>query len=259
MSNLLGKWQQYVLLQQHPLTSKSIPETTLYSLNNLIDFINRYDYVYVKHDTTGQGRAMYKVHKRNDGLFCFNGFNVQGEHYNKCVEAIEDFHQHLYPFEKIGRSGGNNYIIQEGIKSLKPNGQPFHIRVHLQFLNGKWLIGGMFGMIGMGSAMDTGIVNSHRGGQAISVNELLSEHVKMDDNEKKDVIDCLKQVSIAAAEAIVPYFPNREYGIDFGINTDGKPMLFEVNITPGIGVFARIENKTIWRRIVEIRKLQNGS
>lgn len=258
MSNLLGKWQQYVLLQQNPLTAKSVPETTLYSLNNLLDLISRYDYVYVKHDTTGQGRAMYKVYKRNDGLFCFNGFNVQGEHHNKCVKAIEDFHQHLYPFEKFGRSGGNTYIIQEGIKSLNKNGLPFHIRVHLQMLNGKWNVGGMFGMIGIGSAKDTGIVNSHRGGQAISVNELLSDYVKMDDTEKKDVIDRLTELSITAAEVIAPYFPSREYGIDFGINRDGKPVLFEVNITPGIGVFARIENKTIWRRIVEIRKMQNG-
>lgn len=256
MGSNLGKWQQYVLLQQNPLTAKNIPDSTLYSLNNLLDFISRYDYVYVKHDTTGQGRAMYKVYRRNDGFFCFNGFNIQGEYYNKCVKAIEDFHQHLHPFEKFGRTGGT-YIIQEGVKSLKPNGQPFHIRVHLQLLNGKWTVGGMFGMLGIGSATDTGIVNSHRGGQAISVDELLSAHLLMDNKETTNMIARLKSMSIAAAEVISPYFPSREYGIDFGINSNGEPIIFEVNITPGIGVFARIENKTIWRRIVEIRKMQD--
>lgn len=256
LSKHLGKWQQYVLLQQNFITAKCIPETTLYSMNNLLDFLNRYDYVYVKHDTTGQGRAMYKVFKNSDGLFCFNGFNVQGEPNHKCVRAIKDFHKLLHPFEQFGRSNGN-YIIQEGIKSLSKNKQPFHIRVHLQLLKGKWNVGGMFGMVGVGPATNTGIVNSHRGGQALSVDELLSTHLLMDTKEKMDVISCLNNISIAAAEVISPYFPSREYGIDLGIHYDGKPVIFEVNSTPGIGVFARIENKAIWRRIVEIRKMQS--
>jgi len=252
----LGKWQQYILLQQNPITANCIPETTLYSLNNLLDFLNRYDYVYVKHDTTGQGRAMYKITKRINGHFCYKGFNVQGEPKRKCVTKIEDFHKLLHPFEKFGKSGGP-YLIQEGIKSFERNGLPFNIRVHLQLLNGKWIVGGMFSLLGIGSAKDTGIVNSHKGGQAISVDELLSVHLEMDNGEKKAMIDRLKQISLVAAAVISAYDPRREYGIDFGFNHNGEPVLFEVNATPGIGVFARIENKTIWRRIVEIRKLQN--
>ncbi len=256
MRNHLGKWQQYVLLQQSTTTSKYIPETTLYSINNLLHFLNRYEHVYVKHDSTGQGRAMFKVYKRNDGLYCYNGFTVQAKPLKKCVASIEEFHQVLHPFEKFGRSGGN-YIIQEGIKSLDQNGQPFHIRVHLQFLSGNWMIGGMFGMMGTGVATDTGIVNAHRGGQAISVNELLSVYLLMDSKEQADVIAHLKSISIAAAEAISPYYPSKEYGIDLGVLHDKKPVIFEVNSTPGIGVFARIENKDIWRRIVENRKMQS--
>ncbi|WP_156450373.1 hypothetical protein [Sporosarcina sp. HYO08] len=39
----------------------------------------------------------------------------------------------------------------------------------------------------------------------------------------------------------------------------GTPILFEVNTTPGIVGFAQIENQVIWRRIVEIRKMQSES
>ena len=252
----LGKWKQSLLLQQNPITAKSIPETTKYSLENLVDFISRYDFVYVKHDSTGQGRAMYKVYRRKDGFYCFNGFTIQGEPIKKCVAAIEDFHQLLHPFEKFGRSSGT-YIIQEGIESWLQNGQPFSIRVHVQNLKGEWVIGGMFGKIGIPETKGHGIANTHRGAQVLSLEELLKLHSKMDDSKKKEVIDCLREVSITAAKVIASYFPNREYGIDFGLNLKGKPVLFEVNTTPGIGGFARIQDKTIWKRIVEIRKLQN--
>ncbi|CAH2714592.1 hypothetical protein BACCIP111895_01764 [Neobacillus rhizosphaerae] len=256
MSDTLGKWKQSLLLQQNPITAKFIPETTKYSLENLLDFISRYDFVYVKYNSAGQGRAMYKVYKRKDEHYCFNGFTMQGEPINKCVAAIEDFHQLLHPFEKFGKLSGT-YIIQEGIQSWIQNGQPFSIRVHVQNLKGEWVIGGMFGKIGISATIDHGIANTHRGALVLSLDELLMLHSEMEDSKKKEVVDCLKEVSITVAEVISSYFPCREYGLDFGLNRTGRPVLFEVNTTPGIGGFARIENKTIWKRIVEIRKLQN--
>ncbi|WML39226.1 YheC/YheD family protein [Neobacillus sp. OS1-2] len=255
MNENLGKWKQSLLLQQNPVTAKYTPETTIYSLENLVDFICRYEFVYVKHNSTGQGRAIYKVYKRKDGQYCFTGFTMQGEPIHKCVTAIEDFHQLLHPFTKFGRLSGT-YIIQEGVKSWLQNGQPFSIRVHVQNLEGEWVIGGMYGKIGIAETKDHGIANTHRGAYVRSMEELLMLHSKMDDSTKMDVINCLKEVSIKAAEVIATYFPNREYGIDFGLNREGNPRLFEVNTAPGIGGFARIEDKTIWKRIVAIRKLQ---
>ncbi|MBS4205995.1 YheC/YheD family protein [Lederbergia citrea] len=254
MSNPLGKWKQKLLLQQNPLTAKSIPQTSIYSLANLLDFINRYEYIFVKHDTSGQGRGIFKVYKRNE-LYCFNGFSIQGDQINKCVPAIKDFHKVLHPFEKFGKLG--NYIIQEGVKSLALNGLPISIRVHVQNLKGKWVIGGMYGKIGTAATIENGIVNAHRGAQVVSIDDLLSVHLKMGESDKKDAIDSLKKISITAAKVIATHFPCREYGIDFGLEPKGKPVLLEVNSTPGISGFAHIENKVIWKRIVKNRKIQN--
>lgn len=254
LKNKLGKWQQHLLLSQNPLTAKSIPETTIYSVTNLLDFISRYDYVYVKHDTSGQGRAIFKVYQK-EGTYCFDGYNIQGEPINKCVTAIEDFHKVLHPFEKFGRQG--NYIIQEGIQSFTPNGMPVCIRVHVQLLKGKWVIGGINAGVGTLDNNGNGILNYHRGVVIITIDELLSLHWQMNETEKKEIVTCLKEVSISVSKGIAAQFPNREYGMDFGLNAEGKPILFEVNSTPGISGFA-IADKSIWKRIVEIRKLQNG-
>ncbi len=254
MNNSLGKWKQSLLLRQNPLTAQFIPETNMYSLGNLLDFIGRYDYVYVKHSTSGQGRGIFKVYKTLDGNYSINGFTLRGESLKQYVASIEDFHQIIHPYEKFKRL--SNYIIQEGIQSLTLNGQPFSIRAHVQNLNGKWIIGGMFGKIGLAEAMDHGIANTHRGAQIISMDELLSVHLKMDDTKKNEVIDSLRKVTISAAEVIASQFPCREYGIDIGIDLNGKPLIFEVNTTPSIRGFAQID-RAIWKKIVENRKMQN--
>lgn len=258
MSEPLGKWKQNVLLMENSLTTNSIPETSIYSMESLIDFISRYDFVYVKHDTSGQGRGVYKVYKNQDGQFCFKGYTLQGQPINKCVARIEDFHQFLHPLERFGRLSGN-YIIQEGIKSITHNGKPICIRVHIQNLKGKWVIGGINGKIGMEETKDHGIINSGRSSQVISIDELLSLHYKIDDSEKQRVIDRLNKISTTVAQVIASHLPCREYGIDFGLKQNRQPVLFEVNTTPGINGFGKMENKSMWKRIVEIRKLQSES
>ncbi|WP_460010987.1 YheC/YheD family protein [Lysinibacillus sp. CTST325] len=117
----------------------------------------------------------------------------------------------------------------------------------------KWIIGGIYGRL---ATEDHGIVNSNRGSQAISIEELLSGYLMMDNTKKDQTIDSLKEDSILASEVIASHFPSREYGIDFGINLEGKPILFEVNTTPSIRSFAKAD-RAIWKNIVEIRKMQN--
>ncbi|CAH2715961.1 Endospore coat-associated protein YheD [Neobacillus rhizosphaerae] len=256
MSDAVGKWEQYLLLQQDPLISSSIPETKMYSIKNFRELINRYDHVYVKHNTTGQGRAIFKILKRQDGLYCYNGFTFQGNHINKCVSSITEFHQFLHPFLKFGRKSGP-YVIQEGIESVTQNGQPFMIRVHVQLLEDEWLVGGMYGKIGLAEAECNGIVNSHRGAKVISINELLTLHLQLNQGNQFETIETINRLAISAAKGISSQFPRREYGMDFGLNKNGTPILFEVNTTPSIRSFAEIDNKAVWKNIVEIRKQQN--
>lgn len=251
----LGKWEQYLLLSMDSLTEKNLPLTIKYSLTNLVDFINSFEYVYVKHERTGQGRAIFKVYKEEGNSYCFNGYSIQGKPIAKCVTKIEDFHKVLHPLERFGRQ--ENYIIQEGIKSYTPTGRPMSIRVHVQLLKEKWVIGGMNANIGTQLTTDNGILNYHRGSSIITIDELMSVHWQMDEEKKKEIIDSIEKVSISAAKMIASQYPNREYGIDLGLNEDKQPILYEVNTTPGISGFAGIANKTIWKRIVENRKLQN--
>lgn len=253
MKKSLGKWEQHVLLQQDPFVAKHIPETVVYSEENLMDLLNRYPSVFVKHETTGQGRAIFKIRKGNGAGYYINGFTLQGTPIQKSVSGADEIRKLLHPFIALGRESGR-YIIQEDIQSCTQNGQPFSIRVHIQKLNNVWVIGGMYGTTAMSAVAESGIVNLRRGATVMTVSEVLSL-TKVFRHQKKTV-NKIEDIALAAAKAIHSVLPNREYGMDFGLNQDGVPILFEVNTTPGIGGFAQIEDKAIWRRIVEIRKMQ---
>ncbi|WP_432361339.1 YheC/YheD family protein [Sporosarcina sp. UB5] len=254
MKRNLGKWEQHVVLQQDPFVAKHMPETHLYSDKNLVDLLNRHPSVYVKHDTTGQGRAIFNIRKSTGGSYYVDGYTIQGTQIKKNV-SVTEIQQLLHPYLRLGRESGP-YIIQEAIQSYTQNGQPFAIRVHVQKLNNDWVIGGMLGNIASGPVTKNGIVNRCRGATLIPISDVLSQTTI--GKNQIDTLKKLEKIAIAAAKTIDSTFPCREYGIDFGINQEGRPILFEVNTTPGISGFAQI-NKDIWKRIVEIRKMQNES
>lgn len=257
MKRNLGKWEQNVLLRQHPLVAKHLPETTVYSEKKLDDLLRRHQSVYVKHDSTGQGRAIVNIRKSRSGHYNVNGFTIQGKPIRKSVSRVDEIQQILHPFIKFDRKSGL-YIIQEDIQTHTLNGQPFSIRVHIQKLKNNWVIGGMFATCGTATTSPTtgnGIVNPYRNGKVVTISDVLSQ-TKVQ-NTQMETVKKMEEIAIAAAEAVHSVLSCREYGIDFGINPDGKPVLFEVNLTPGIDEFALIEDKAIWRRIVDIRKMQS--
>lgn len=250
----LGKWRQIELLQRHKYTSRHIVETTLYSGDNLMSMLNRHGIVYVKHNTSGQGRGIFKVFRDDNKRICLNGYSIQGNEVSRCVDRLEDFHQLLHPYAKWGRKSAT-YIIQEAITSNAQNGQPISIRVHIQKLHGKWIISGMNGRVAIDQSK-TGIANSHRGAVVYTLTELLEDQLAIKKFERKLVVKKLKKIATRVAKVIEVEAPCREYGIDFGLTEKRKPILFEVNTTPGISSFAKIEDGMMWKRIVEIRKLQ---
>jgi len=249
----MSKWDQHVLLTQNPLTADKVPKTVIYSKQNLINFIKKYGNVFVKHDTSGQGRAIFKIYKNKNGDYCINGYTIQGKSLKRCIANLNELHSVLHPFAKFKRESGR-YIIQEEIQSTTLNNEPFCIRVHVQNIKGQWIVGGMFGKIGKNIASRNGIVNSYRDAQVMTVDELLIDHWNMDEDGKNQTIDRLQQDALSVANLFASIYPRREYGIDFGLTKNGKPMIFEVNTTPGIDTFAGIADNSIWKQIVENRK-----
>ncbi|PPA68950.1 YheC/YheD family protein [Jeotgalibacillus proteolyticus] len=246
MKKRLGKWLQYSLFSKHPIISKFIPETRLYTIENLTDLLKRYESVYLKNNRGGQGKGIFKVTKNQEGLYCFNGYTLNGKKIQMNVEKVDEFEAVLHP---INRFGG--YLVQAGIPSLTSHGLPFSLRVHVQLLKEEWMIGGIYGQV----AAEETTGSSHRGAQIMTVDKLLSEHLGMDKKEQNELIKCIKEASIIAAEVASTAVPEIEYGIDFGISQSGNPVIYEINTSPGVGDFSKIGNGEMRKRIKAIRSM----
>ncbi|MCJ8007330.1 YheC/YheD family protein [Lederbergia wuyishanensis] len=244
---------QYNLLYENHLTSNFVPETKIYSVENLIDFLERYECVYIKHERGGQGKGLFKAYKEDNENYRINGFTLNGKLLNMSIPSIEDF-----SFKKYSTGEGLNgdFVIQEGINSITLKGDPLVIRTHIQKLKETWIVSGMFANISTDETFESGIVNLNRGAHVLEVSELLSEQLGMNEREKEAFICTLKKVSVAAAELIYQEFPSLEYGIDFGIKSNEVPIIFEVNTFPGIRNFTLIRDKGMLKNIYRIRKLQ---
>lgn len=256
MYSSMGKLYQYNLFSLNPITSKVIPNTKIYNTENLLEFIKLYETIYIKHDRGGQGKGIYKVYREKNGGYCLNGFTPKGEKLVLSFASIEDFKPENYPYMGFGGKLDGRYIIQEGITSNTMQGMPLAVRVHVQILNGEWSVTGMYGKIADARTVDSGIVNANQGSTVMAISESLSGHLGLDKQGENRLLQTIEEISITAAELISMHSPRLEYGIDFGIDANTNPVLFEVNTYPGIGNFSKVENKRILNKIRTIRKLQ---
>ncbi|OES45289.1 YheC/YheD family protein [Domibacillus iocasae] len=247
MKKALGKLEQYQLLKNVPFVQQHLPETAQYTKENLSYFANQYPVVFIKHDTSGQGRGVYRLVKEYGHSYSLKGYSLQGKEVEQVLN-IDEIHKVLQPFERFGRT--SPYIIQEGINSVSVRGHPINIRVHVQHVNGAAIVGGIYGSA---AYEEHGITNIRRGAFAMPMRRLFFHFLKVKKEEQQNILNKLSEVSIAAAEVIVHKHPSRKCGIDLGLDENLKPFIFEVNTTPGIGGFTQSDKQT-WKQIVENRK-----
>ncbi|EKN70607.1 hypothetical protein BABA_04169 [Neobacillus bataviensis LMG 21833] len=250
MVQKVGKLEQYKLLNSSQINPLYIPATAEYSLENLHLFLTKFNVVYIKHATSGQGRGVFKLTKGKKQIHTLDGFSIHGKAINQEL-TIKQIHRQLQPFERLGRL--SPYIIQEGIQSVTKSGQPFIIRVHVQCVKGDWQVSGMLGTISFGQLEKSGIVNRSRGSQNLSIQELLNHHLRLNPEEERGFLEKIRVVSIEVSKTIASEYPTREYGLDVGVDTNLNPKIFEVNTTPGIAGFYYVDQQ-IWHHIIENRK-----
>ncbi|WP_176560271.1 YheC/YheD family protein [Brevibacillus dissolubilis] len=246
----VGKREQAELFLQNHATSRFFPETIPYSLENLKSFLERHELVFAKMDTTGQGRGIIRITRQPSGGYAYVGYTVVGDRLEGQVKHVEELHPILHPFASLGRT--YDYILQQGVRSITPGGQYVLVRSHVQFIDGAWIVGGMFGNIGQ---QDDGVVNRNRGADIVLVEDLLMNYMKFDEMKARQVMQEMEHRSIITAQVMAGPYPCREYGIDIGLDANGQPWIFEVNTTPGIRAFATMDF-SVWQRIVDNRKYQ---
>lgn len=224
----LSKWDVYQLVSNDDQLISRLPETKIFSKENLYDFVQTYETVFLKPVHGSQGRNIIKITRESAELFSLKS---SLSHWEKNPEKLFQLSE-LYPFvQPLLR--GRIYVIQQGIPFLtyETRAVDFRVLCHKNS-NHHWGITSIIARIGGNEEF---VSNLARGGSSMKPLTVLQAGLT-----KKGAYEALAQIkalSLAIAEAVSISEPGitGELGIDIGVDLDGTPWLIEVNSKPSKG------------------------
>jgi glutathione synthase/RimK-type ligase-like ATP-grasp enzyme len=225
----LDKWELHNFIYSFPHLRPFVPETLfLNDTNDLSYMLNLYDCIFLKPTSGSQGRSIYKISKLDKGGYILEtSFDTSTD-----PQEVNNIPQ---LFKKIKRKISNRpYIIQRGIKLLNWNDRNFDIRVLChQIDEHHWKITHYVARV---SHPDKIVSNIAQGGevQPLDVVLLTSFNQKKSVQIKKFIKEVCIDISTSLNGVLSGIYA--EFGIDIGLDEEGKPWIIEVNTKPSKNV-----------------------
>lgn len=238
----LNKWQVHKALRNDVAVSTYLPKTTLFSPNGeLSTMLQTHRIVYAKPANGSLGKGIFRLIKAN------GEYGVRFVSKDKVVSLRQ---KNLYSLQKFlrKRCKGKPYVLQQGLNLIGIDSNPTDFRVLVQKNNrGIWATTSIVARTGQNSIVS----NVARGGSIMTAKQALRTCGPWNRN-KKPTIPKLKRVALLIAERLEYALQGEfaEFGIDLGIDTNGKVWLLEVNSKPSkcITSLRLRENETVPRQ-----------
>jgi glutathione synthase/RimK-type ligase-like ATP-grasp enzyme len=220
----LSKWEVHEHLIHENHLHSYIPDTNLFTKDNLAVFAEKYETVFIKPVHGSQGRNIFKLKKENSYFVLESSIKVQSE--NQQINlSLEEIYPYIKPL-----LNNRIYIIQQGIPLLtyQDRGMDYRVLCHKNPQD-NWVVTSVVARI---SAEDEFVSNIARGGEIMTPLNALKDSMSISD--AKWLIAQMKELAIETALIIERKSSGitGELGIDIGIDQDGKPWLIEVNSKP---------------------------
>ncbi len=238
-----GKWKTHRILSKHETLYRYLPETRFcHSIADVHDLLARNGTVYLKPSGGSSGRGIIRLTALPQRYI----INLRVAKQVKTLEIKEQAELEKRLQQLIG---GQRFIVQQGLKLAKFNGNPFDIRILMQKnRRGVWLRTGMaIRVAGSGNF----ISNIHAGGQAAKISSILPRVFPQLSLAGNIANDLRRLSSLIASWVTAEYDPLfGEIAIDLGIDESGRVWIIELNAVPGRSVFKRIGAADILDRAI---------
>ncbi|MCL6548524.1 MAG: YheC/YheD family protein [Alicyclobacillus sp.] len=232
-----NKWFLHRLFQSVPNLRGSLPDCALASgARDLVQFLKRYGDIYLKPLAGAQGVSVYRLRTRGDALLAAWDERIVPR---RTEQWRPVFQPESRTVERLLSGPGDvaafwewvhlrRALLQESIPLPRTgDGRPFDFRWLVQF-GGEPAVIARVARVGRVDAVTT---NIHTGAEAVDAPGLLAGLAEWQDT---GVIDRLDELALTAARTLADRFgPYAEVGVDLALRPDGRPVLFEVNPTPG--------------------------
>ncbi|PYZ94947.1 hypothetical protein CR194_05370 [Salipaludibacillus keqinensis] len=230
-----NKWKMYLAMKKNKKLSKYLVDTKLWSKINFYTMLSSYKSIVVKPNKGLKAKNIYFICEKEEGY--------ETQIYERKYSFLN--REEVYKFMQ-GKIGQVTYIIQKHIKMAKIDGRPFDIRVIIQrkSLSSPWTATAYKIRVAKEGRK---VTNASKGGTILTFKAAMNR-CNIPKHIKKNLLGHIKELSTLASKTLGPYYSNKRlFGIDIGIKEDGSLHIFEINRSPLLKGFSRLQQKRISR------------
>lgn len=238
--NGYDKWFKYNLMKNDSQLAAHVPETHLFSKRDFFQMLDAYKEAIIKPVVGSFGHGVMKISEMSDGIF-------ELHHGNKKISIAGRSKIYEYVNQKAV-ANGKRHLIQYLIPLASVNGNPIDFRTIVQRKSGSrnWIVTGKHAKVAGDGYFVTNLKNN---GMLLPTETALFQSNVADLNMAKAIAE-LDQLSVQAARCLSRTFAHhRIWGLDVGIDTDGKLWIIEPNYSPRVNGFRRLPDHTMFNTI----------
>ena len=224
----VNKREMYAWLTKDATTRDLIPDTErLRSSEALARFCRSHPLVFLKPTGGSLGSGILKVRRNSDS------YEVRYRKQKEHVSTEFNRSSRLFRFVKT-MSPGRVYLMQQGIRLMKFEGNPTDFRVHMHKNgDGQWVAAGIGAKVAGDGAVTTHV---HNGGRVLSGDEVLGNWYG---ERAAEIRARMIEAAVRVCESLEGLLngPVGEWGLDVAIDEEGRVFVFEANAKPGRAIF----------------------
>lgn len=238
---LANKWKVHQVLSKDELMLRWLPDTRLYTAPQLRKMLNQHHLLYVKPVNGTGGRGILRVERTNRG-YRLLGRDRQREKRVFQLTSLGAAAQQVHRWVKSSYT-----IIQQGLNLNLQRERAVDMRLLLQKNKlGQWAVTGHGIRVG-GEKSATS--NLHGGGKAIASAAFLRPIFGAE--KTQEILSECESLSFRTAQVLEQHFGRMmEFGLDIGIDVDGRIWLIEVNPKPGREIFKEMGVADVYRQAI---------
>jgi hypothetical protein len=152
------------------------------------------------------------------------------------------------------KMGNRNYIVQRRINLVTINKRPIDIRVIVQRRKStsEWHVtGGVAKVAGKGYIVTN---NTRSKGILLPIPTAIRKS-SIRNRTRKTLVPNLHRIALLSAQRLVKLYPNNYiFGLDMGLDRNGRVWIIEANNAPSMSHFLKLKDKTMYRKIMKYKK-----
>ncbi|NGQ96381.1 YheC/YheD family protein [Brevibacillus sp. SYP-B805] len=209
------KGSVHQLLWKNEQLRPYLPKTRLFTRPTLVQFLGKFDVVYVKPAVGSVGEGVVRIERKGDRFLTVSSKLRKRTDKVRLMTAMR------------GWVGRRRFLVQQGIPLAKYQDRTFDVRVSVQRDGTReWCVSGMVAKV---SNRYNKLSNLARGGHAVPLDQVLASLFP-----QEKIAQVKSRLAVAArmiAKEYAKHFPSlADLGLDMGIDREGNPYLIEVNV-----------------------------